>query len=270
MAIVGDPSSDNWTGRAAIYQLSGSVWKLATILAPSALKPGARFGAPAAISNDTAVVSARYQETFTGAAFVFARTGSRWAEQAEYVGTGLEDDGYDVAISDATMAIGAPTLGGIEPVYGHAEILNYFSHAWHETAWLTGQAEKGMFGGEASASANTVVIGEPGQATVYQKDGEHWEFAAAETGPALPSGPGQGYPISLANTDSVVLVGESTIGDGGCVIFVRSGNKWEKAAVFDGSESQAIGLGTSVAVSGGWGVAGAPGGPVGAAYVFNA
>src|SRR5215469_12910396 len=68
------------------------------------------FGRSMAISGSTAVVGAYGKNSFTGAAYVFVRSGGIWSQQAKLTASdGLAHDefGYSVAISGSTVMVGA-------------------------------------------------------------------------------------------------------------------------------------------------------------------
>jgi hypothetical protein len=76
--------------------------------------PNARAGQSVAISGDTAVVGAPFDDNAgndnTGAAYVYVRSGNDWTLQARLTHGGNEDVefGASVAISGDTIVVGAP------------------------------------------------------------------------------------------------------------------------------------------------------------------
>lgn len=99
--IDGDPTdtSKALSGAAFVFTRTGTTWTQAHYVKPAVTKVGARFGFAVAMSRDatTLVVSALYDDSAatgidgnasntaapnSGAAYVFARSGSTWAQQA--------------------------------------------------------------------------------------------------------------------------------------------------------------------------------------------
>jgi hypothetical protein len=64
-----------------------------------------------ALSGSTAVVGAPGNNSFTGAAYVFARSGAAWSQQAELTASDSADGdsfGSSVALAKSTSVVGAP------------------------------------------------------------------------------------------------------------------------------------------------------------------
>ena len=118
------------SGAAYVFVRSGSTWTQQAYLKPSAVgasNTGDEFGWSVAISGDTIAVGAYDEASSTtginsspnegapgaGAAFVFARSGSTWTQQAYLkpaaVGTTQANDhfGVSIAVSGDTVVVGA-------------------------------------------------------------------------------------------------------------------------------------------------------------------
>ena len=81
-AVVGAYAKNSSTGAAYVFVHSGTGWsQQAKLTAPDGAA-GDQFGYSAAISGTTAVVGAPGKNSLTGAAFVFARSGTAWSQQA--------------------------------------------------------------------------------------------------------------------------------------------------------------------------------------------
>jgi FG-GAP repeat/IPT/TIG domain len=110
-------------GAVYVFTRSGTTWtKQAELTAADGIA-GASFGDSVAISGDTAVAGAQYQEFGSilnrGSAYIFARSGSTWSQQAELTAAnGAEDDwfGCSVSLSDSTAVAGAyfKTINGTD------------------------------------------------------------------------------------------------------------------------------------------------------------
>jgi hypothetical protein len=121
-AIVGGPADNSGTGAAWVYTRSNGVWtqQCVKLVANDAVGQ-ARQGNSVSLSGDgdTAIVGVPADNSGTGAAWVFTRTGGVWTQQGEkLVGTGAVgttvQQGESVALSgDGNTAIvggGATTM----------------------------------------------------------------------------------------------------------------------------------------------------------------
>ena len=101
-----------------MFARSGSTWAQQAKLTASDGAIDDYFGWSVAISGSTVIVGAPYNTSQIGAAYVFTRSGSTWAQQAElnaFDGAVGDEFGYSVVISGPTVAVGAPS--GVGAVY---------------------------------------------------------------------------------------------------------------------------------------------------------
>ena len=109
-AVIGASDKNSQIGAAYVFVGSGAIWSQQAELNPS---DGARsdlFGLSVAVSADTAVVGAFGKDTQTGAAYVYARSGTSWSQQAELIasdGATGDEFGASVALSGSTVLVGA-------------------------------------------------------------------------------------------------------------------------------------------------------------------
>jgi hypothetical protein len=121
-----DNSASN-SGAAYVFVRSGGVWSQQAYLKASNTGAGDFFGWSVAVSGDTVVVGAQYEDSSatgvngnqadnsaldSGAAYVFVRSGGVWSQQAylKASNTGAGDEfGRSVAISGDTVVVGAPS-----------------------------------------------------------------------------------------------------------------------------------------------------------------
>ncbi len=116
VALIGAPDDDHYAGAAWVFGRSGSEWiERGPELTDGGEGPEGRFGDSVALSEDgsTALVGARGVDDGTGAAWVFAQSGSSWSEPgSKLVGAGEEGEqlGYSVALSASgnSAIAGAP------------------------------------------------------------------------------------------------------------------------------------------------------------------
>jgi parallel beta-helix repeat protein len=101
------------SGSAYVFRYDGSNWSNEAKLLASDSAGGDNFGWSVAISGDTAVIGAKWDDDNgedSGAAYVFRYDGANWVEQAKLLASdGAADDtfGRSVAISGGTAVIGA-------------------------------------------------------------------------------------------------------------------------------------------------------------------
>src|SRR5439155_610697 len=127
------------------------------------------FGYSVAVSGDTAVVGAYYDDTpagtDAGSASVFVRSGTTWTQQAHLTaadGAAYDDFGTSVAVSGDTAVVGAyldDTPAGADA--GSASVFVRSGTTWTQQAHLTAAdgAAYDYFGVSVAVSGNTAVVG---------------------------------------------------------------------------------------------------------------
>jgi hypothetical protein len=261
------------------------------------------FGAAVAVDGDTAAIGAPMKTVGAhaqqGQAYVFARAGTSWSQQAVLVdsATGAAGDwfGMSVSLSGDTAIVGA----GMKPVgantrQGQAYVFVRAGTSWSQQAILvdsaTGSSDD-RFGSAVALSGDTAVIGarfktvgatlSQGQAYVFVRAGTSWSEQAV----LVDSATGEpsdyfGNSVALDGDTAVIGAPAKTVGvnaqQGQAYVFVRSGTSWFQQAVLADSVAGAAmdAFGVSVALSGDTLVISAPLKTVGAnaqqgqAYVF--
>jgi hypothetical protein len=110
-AVVGSPTENSSTGAAYVFTRSGSTWAQRAKLTADDGAADDFFGNSVALAGATAVAGAPGRNSFTGAAYVFTRSGSTWAQRAKLTAAhGAPNDsfGNSVALSGRTAVAGAP------------------------------------------------------------------------------------------------------------------------------------------------------------------
>lgn len=261
-------------------------------------------GVSVALSTDgnTALVGAP-QDEYSGAAYVFTRSGSIWTEQAKLTPAGEKgtsiDFGAAVALSadGSTALVGAPGFGAR---LGAAWAFTRSGTAWSEQQELIGGGaeSEGKFGTSLALSAdgNTALIGSPDEYRVIRSKGVYGAGAVypfvrtgstwAQQGERLTgteevypeqyaviNGSGFGDSIALSADGNSAVVGGPRDNEyrGAVWSFTRSGNAWTQHG--KKLTAQANGFGESVAMSadGSTALIGAPdqNGFAGAAWVLT-
>lgn len=246
--VVGAPGVNGGNdGVASVYVRSGTTWTLQTDLAGTS-SVEAHFGAAVAIEGDTIAATA-VDETSSGtargagAAYVFARSGTAWTQQARLTASNSEANdhfGTSVALSGGVLAVGAAgedstSLGGATDNgavdAGAVYVFVSSGTAWSQQAGLkAANAGAGdRFGSSVALRGETLVVGAPGE-------------QSAATG------------IGGNESD------DSATAAGAAYLFVRSGAVWTQASYIKASNTDANDqLGSAVAVSSDYAIAGAPG-----------
>lgn len=281
-----NPANNNATagaGAAYVFVRTGGIWTQQAYLKASNSQLGDHFGASVSISGSTVVVGAPNEDGSglnvnptnnnsagnSGAAYVFARSGTVWSQQAylKASNTGVEDNfGSSTAISGNTIVIGAPDEGGsgkgVNPVSnnsaprsGAAYVYVRSGSTWTKQAYLkasnTGTSD--AFGIAVAISGSTIVVGAD-----YE------------------SGSGKG--VNPVNNNTAPHAGAA-------YLFLRTGTTWKQQAYLKAHNTTAedyfggaVSISGNSVVVGAWGESGSGkrvnppdnnnAGMSGAAYVF--
>jgi hypothetical protein len=255
--------SANGSGAAYVFVRSGSTWAQQAYLKASNTDAGDEFGSAVAASGDTVVVGAQLESSAatgvnntnpgqsnngaskSGAAYIFARSGSTWMQQAYVKASNtlsLAYFGDSVAISNDTVVVGAGNDSNGPGSSGSAYVFARSGSTWSQQAYLkaSNADELDFFGDSVAISGDALIVGAP-----YE--------ASAATG-VNNTNPGQ--------SDN------SVYRSGAAYLFVRSGSTWAQEAYLKSSNPKVDDLfGFSVAISGPTLVVGAT--VAGAVYVFE-
>ena len=187
-AVVGAFGAGSQAGAAYVFTRVGTKWTEQTILKASNPAAGSLFGYSVAVSGETVVVGAFGDPSNAtgvggsqtdksmvqaGAAYVFTRSGTAWAQQAYLKASNTDRGdlfGISVAILGDTVVVGAAgedSGGGGKQAdneadqAGAAYVFSRTGTAWKQQAYLkASNAGSGdMFGRAVAISPDTVVIG---------------------------------------------------------------------------------------------------------------
>jgi hypothetical protein len=277
---------------------------------------GGELGWSVAISGTTIVAGAPYDpvSTQTGQAYVFDEPGGGWsgpqtqaavltASPLSTTGSGEDQFGWSVGISDNTIVVGAPAYAGASMQDQGAAYV--FTGPWSgsqtQTAMLTASDPSGndLFGTAVAVSGNMVVAGAYNhQVGSSPTQGAAYVFVMPTAGPWMnatqtaeltasddQSGDELGYSVAISG-DTIVAGARqreigSDVGRGAAYVYTQPAGGWATTSAFAAELTASDGdtvdnLGDSVAVSGTTIVAGAPRhdaesttADFGAAYVFG-
>jgi FG-GAP repeat len=254
---------------------------------------GDRFGDSVAISGDTIVVGAAFDDDSgdaSGSAYVFVRSGLTWTQEAKLTADdGAVGDrfGDSVAISGDTIVVGAEFDDGVGDASGSAYVFVRSGTNWSEQEKLTASdaAAGDRFGKSIAFSGDTIVVGaafdddsgaSSGSAYVFVRSGTNWSEQEKLT--ASDAAAGDGFGHSVAISGDTIVVGATFEGVasnlGSAYVFVRSGTSWTQDAKLTAHDGVAGDeFGDSVATNGDTVVVGGPhnenaGSRIGSVYVF--
>ena len=166
--IVGN---DIATATAYVFVRSGAAWSQQAKLVGAGGTALANPGSAVAVSGDTAVVGSSADESSGGSAYVFARGGTLWTQQARITasdGVAGNAFGSSVAISGDAIVVGAvsDTVNGNQS-QGSAYVFVRSGTAWRQQQKVTapGGTVNDVFGRVAIFN-DRLLIGAPGSAGV--------------------------------------------------------------------------------------------------------
>jgi len=213
-------------GSVYVFTRSGSTWNQQAKLTASDGAAGDQFGTSLALSGDTAVVGAYYDDVTgnqdQGSAYVFTRSGTTWSQQAHLIASdGAADDlfGISVALSGDTALVGACfyNVGG-NFRQGSAYIFTRSGTSWSQQAKLTAAdgAAGDFFGGSVALSGDTALVGaflddvgvnaDQGSAYVFTGSGSTWSQQIKLTASDGAAGDNFSY-LAVALSGDTALVG---------------------------------------------------------------
>ncbi|MBL8695050.1 MAG: FG-GAP repeat protein [Planctomycetes bacterium] len=178
-------------GAAYVFVRNGGVWSQQAYLKASNTDSGDEFGWSADISGDTIVIGAYAEDSaakgvngdgsnnsadFAGAAYVFTRTGTTWAQQAYLKASNTEPGdifGTSVAVFGDTIVVGAPgedsAATGVNgdqtadtlPSAGAAYVFIRSGSTWTQQAYLKASNTQNLdqFGYAVDISGDTAIVG---------------------------------------------------------------------------------------------------------------
>jgi nucleoside-specific outer membrane channel protein Tsx len=280
--LVGAPGNASDAGAVYVFVRSGSRWSQQAELTASDGASDDAFGTAVSISGSTALIGASGSASDAGAAYVFARSGTKWSEQAELTASDAasgEHFGQSVSVSGSVAIVGAP---GAVSSTGAAYVFQSSGTSWSQQAELTASdgASYALFGTAVTIAGSTAVVGaigggasHGGAVYVFSLSGTIWSQSAMINDPDAPS-PGRDFGVAVALSGTTLLIGapgnNSYVGE--AFAFGRSGSAWSeeaKIAASDGASNDQFG--NAIAASGKTVLVGASlkASATGAAYVFD-
>lgn len=280
--VVGASGKKSDTGAAYVFARAGRTWSQRAELTDPGRAKGDAFGNAVAVSRNTALVGAPGTNEFTGAAYVFVRTGKAWSQRAKLTASdGAKENFFGnfrgVAIDGNTALIAAPGISGGRT--GAVYVFVRTGKAWSQRAKLTPPRHilATGFGGSVAISGKTAVVGAPnellnrGAVYVFARSGKAWALQAELVAPDRAASDLFGYDVGISGKTVVAGAPFKNSHTGKVYVFVRSGRTWSQQAELTASAgASGDNFGLAVGISGKTAVAGADGRNdfTGAAYVF--
>ncbi len=249
-AIVGGSGDNSDTGAAWVYTHSGGLWtQQDSKLVGTGAVGHAGQGISVALSDDgnTAIVGGVKDNSGTGAAWVYTRSGGVWTQQgSKLVGTGAlgnAEQGVSVALSgDGNTAIVGGS--GDNSGTGAAWLYTRSGGVWTQQGKLVGtgsvgSAEQGR-SVALSGDGNTAVVGGVGDnsgsgaAWAHTRSGTNWTQQGSKlVGTGAVGHAGQGHSVALSADGNTAIVGGLTDNKvtGAAWVHTRSGGVWTRAPV---------------------------------------
>ncbi len=277
-AVVGSPKgSGNWflQGAAYIFVRTGTNWVQQAKLNASDGLIGDYFGTSVSINNDYIIAGApNAQITYAnqGAAYVFARTGTTWAQQAKLTyPSGQFNDyfGNSVSINGNYAFAGAPYFDWFFPNQGSVFIFIRSGTTWtfQMKVEATDGAADDYFGSGISIDGDYAIIGAPyddgafvnqGAAYIFLRSGTTWTQQTKLIADDNQLNANYGNSVSINGQYAAVSAIYENVGsnpyhpqEGAAYIYRRTGTFWDKVrAVNDGTGQTNGFFGSAVGVSG--------------------
>ena len=199
VGAYGDDDDGVDSGSAYVFVRSGTNWSQQAKLTASDAIVQQTFGTSVAVSGDTAVIGAPLDDAggiFSGAAYVFVRSGTSWSEQAKLTASDANPSawfGRAVAISGDKIIVGAiledtdsPHSSGAAYLFGRSGAM------WSQQAKLTASdaAALDQLGTAVAISGNTAIAGAPYADDGGSNSGSVYVFAS-------PNPPSPSYTVYL-------------------------------------------------------------------------
>lgn len=227
------------------------VWGEQAKFTGSDIAAGDRFGTTVDVSGETAVVGVPFQATYTGAAYVFLRSGKTWTQQAKLVpsdATTNEYFGGAIDVDKDTIAVGAQNQTSST---GAVYVFTRTGTTWTEQAKIVpGDLATGdSFGAALALDGDTLVIGAPSKSSgttlrngvtyVYNRTGTTWSQTTKLDPADSVTDDRFGSSVTLSADTAIVGAPSRSYGKGLAFAFTRSGSTWSKQATLTASDGVA-------------------------------
>jgi hypothetical protein len=229
-AIIGAEYDDLGRGSAYVFVRSGSSWLQEAKLVASDGSVEDFFGVSVSISGDYAIIGALGDDSASGSAYVFVRSGSSWSQEAKLVASDSSMDdmfGYSVSICGDCAISGAPQ---VDSSRGSAYVFMRSGTSWLEVAKLVASDGVGndYFGCSVSISGDYAIIGAKnddlycGSAYVFVRSGSSWSQEAKFVASDSSREDIFGYSVSICGDYAISGACNDDSGRGSAYVFIRN------------------------------------------------
>ncbi|AXG10858.1 hypothetical protein [Haloplanus rubicundus] len=248
IGAYGDDPNGEHSGSAYVFSRNTGEWDQQAKLIPDDGDSEDSFGDAVALSRETALIGAHYDEApngntaGAGSAYVFSRNNGEWTQQAKLIpaDSGSGDlFGTSVDIEEETVLIGAPGDGDGDNRTGSAYVFNRTDDdEWTQEAKLTANdsADEDFFGDPVAVAGEIALIGasrdnnsngdSAGTAYVFSRDNGEWRQQAKLTPEDGDSS--DVFGISAALAKETALIGARN--DTSAYVFSRDDGEWSQQA----------------------------------------
>jgi hypothetical protein len=279
-AYLDDDRGEN-SGAAYVFTRDGSNWVEAEKLLPNDGQQNDNFGYSARIDGDLVVVGACRKNDFTGAAYVFRRSGTNWSQAARLSSMPPLDSDYfglDVGVSGNNIVIGSPWNDTQSENAGCAYV--FAGPHWRQTEKLSPRdlAAHDRFGYSVDVDGDIAGVGAPnhadftGAAYVFRKHRPAWTTESKLSPKSLSSGDSFGMSVCISGSSIIVGAPGTHHGTGAAYVFQRRDSTWSPEARLmssDGAKYDRFGVSVGIcgddAIVGAW----SKDSGKGAAYIFH-
>ena len=277
----GDSPLGFGTGAAYVFEKTSSGWQQQQKLTASDSASHKFFGASVAIDGDRIVVGAYGDQTagnFSGAAYVFVRSGTTWVEEQKLTGSDNsfgDSFGRSVSIEGDTIVVGA--FGNSDPGQSEVGSVYVFRHTgtgWVEQQELTASdaATGWRFGLSVDISNGTIVTGADGNTElgffsgaiyIFTFDGSNWIEQQKLHAQDAAESASFGFHVAISGDRIVAGAPQDSVGThtmGAAYVFSRKTNGWSQDRKLVGGNNAIAfdGFGLRVAIDGDTIVVGSP------------
>jgi len=216
------PQSGDTAGSAYVFVRSGTSWSQQAKLTADIPTAGDQFGFSVAVENDTALVSAHFDDDNapdSGSVFVFVRSGTNWSPQAKLTSSQPEafaSFGDSVDLEGNVAVVGAAFENGVGSRSGAAYFFERSGTTWSQQDRVAPAdlGDPANFGYAVALSGDTAVIGADRQAAAGTDSGAAYVFALrARTATTVSSSDGtsvSGQAVTFTATVAPVPPGTGT------------------------------------------------------------
>ena len=281
-AIVGAPGDDS-AGSAYIFLRSGTSWAQQAKLTPGDGASSDNFGSSVSISGNYAIIGAYGDDSSTGAAYIFLRSVTSWAQQVKLTASDAASNdrfGWGVSISGNYAVIGAPNNNS-------AYIFLRDGASWGDEQIITASdvSAGDNFGNSVAIVGDDMIVGsrygdsvvsDAGSAYVFKRSGTSWSEQSILKAGDIVNSDYFGESVAIYGDYAIVGAPYKNSYTGAVYIFNRTGTNWTQQAKIiasDGASSDFFGK--SVAIYGDYVFSGSfgdddGGSNSGAAYIYIA